>query len=101
MPKLANMPRMHRIARWQELAVSVAGLVCLMIGTWFLLNTSPGPNTVWPILLVLLGPVLVFIGLIGYFTYLERIEEETYFPDPFRRTRKAERRTGDTPHWHS
>lgn len=75
----AEVMRQHRRARTRTIFVCLIGAIMTVAGlAWFLLQ-APG-DLVWIGTLVIFGPITIFLGLITFYTYLENIEEDYYFP---------------------
>lgn len=79
-PPALSIRRLHRRARRETIALEVIGFLALLVGIWALLVNPPEPFK-WLMVLAIAGPVIIYMGFIAFYTYLEGIEEERYFPD--------------------
>lgn len=79
-PVIRNHPATHREARNDMWAWVGIGLVANVTGTVAL---AMGVQGVWAWLLIpliILGIAAIFLAVIWFYTYLENLEEDRYFP---------------------
>lgn len=70
-------PRRYRRALGLLIAGILIGLLLTVIGIAMVPHGYDG-NRAWLITLSLIGPSMIFLTAVGYATYLERLERETY-----------------------
>lgn len=76
----AELRSKERKARREAFLLGAAGIVAMIVGLWAIQSKNLPPSLVWVITLVIFGPVMVFIAIIGYYSYLETVEEDRYLP---------------------
>ena len=78
-----SIQRRHHQAKLGAIAVILGGIIVGLAGVWALLQGATG-MAAWPIALVIVGPILSYLGFVVFYTYLERLERERYLPNPAR-----------------
>lgn len=69
----------HQRAKHELWAGLLIGILWMILGL-AVLAQQPSGWRVWLIPLSIFGLALVFLSIIGYFSYLEKIEDEHYLP---------------------